>query len=194
MDAHPAASDESPSPAPKLPLLYAPALPKFLVMNVTTFGLYSVYWGYRNWKLMRTTERTYAWPPLCALFLPLTLRSLMDKTEYERVALAVSNRKLTMLAILFFALNVMSRIPGYGDVISLFTFVPLIFVNHYFGRINQLNQHDATELDRFSVGNLVFAILGSIVIALALWGLSSEQNQEAPQQESVPAATTKKTI
>lgn len=176
----------------RLPLLYAPALPKFIVMNVTTFGLYSVYWGYRNWKLMRMAERTFAWPPLCALFLPITLRSLMNKTENERVALAVSNRQLTVLAILYFALNITSRIPGYGDVISFFAFVPLIFVNQYFGRINRLNQHDSMEIDRFSVGNLVFAILGSILIALVVWGLSLDQ--DALQQESVPAASPRKTI
>ncbi|HET9239101.1 MAG TPA: hypothetical protein VFO10_17715 [Oligoflexus sp.] len=192
MDAHPVAPIESAAPTTRLPVLYAPGLPKFIVMNITTFGLYTIYWGYRNWKLMRVAERTFAWAPLCALFLPLTLRSLLDKTENERVALSVSNRQLTVLAILFFALNVMSHIPGYGEVISLFAFVPLIFVNQYFGRINRLNQHDAAEIERFSVGNLVFAILGSLLIALALWGLSSVQ--EAPQQDSVPAATTRKKI
>lgn len=192
MDAQAAASIESPALQPKLPALYAPGLPKFIVMNVTTFGLYTVYWGYRNWKLMRMAERTFAWAPLCALFLPLTLRSLMDKTENERVTLGVSNKQLTVLAILFFALNVTSRIPGYGDIISFFAFVPLIFVNQYFGRINRLNQHDTAEIERFSVGNLVFAILGSILIALALWGLASDQ--DAPQQESVPAVSTKKKI
>lgn len=141
---------------------------------------------------MRMAERTFAWAPLCALFLPLTLRSLMDKTENERVALSVSNRQLTLLAVLFFALNLMSRLPGYGDVISFFAFVPLIFVNQYFVRINRLNQHDTVEIERFSVGNLVWAILGSILIALALWGLSMDQ--DAPQQESVPAVSTKKKI
>jgi hypothetical protein len=184
---------DAPSTAAPLPLLYAPALPKFIVMNVTTLGLYSIYWGYRNWKVMRTAERTFAWAPLCALFLPITLRSLLDKTENERVALSVSNKKLTGLVILFFALNVASRIPGYGDVISLFAFVPLIFVNNYLGRINRLNQHDSTEIDRFSVANLVFAILGSILIALALWGLSMDQDA-GQQQESVPAVSTKRKI
>lgn len=192
MDAHPVAPIESAAPTTTLPVLYAPGLPKFIVMNITTFGLYTIYWGYRNWKLMRVAERTSAWAPLCALFLPLTLRSLLDKTENERVALSVSNRQLTVLAILFFALNVVSRIPVYGEIISLFAFVPLIFVNQYFGRINQLNQHDSAEIERFSVGNLVFAILGSLLIALALWGLSSDQ--EAPQQDSVPAVSTKKKI
>jgi hypothetical protein len=86
------------------------------------------------------------------------------------------NRQLTALVILYFVLNVMSRSPGYGDIISFLAFIPLIFVNRYLGSINRLNQHGTSELDRFSVGNLVFAILGSMLIALVLLSLGSKQD------------------
>lgn len=192
MDAEaPASNDRNPA-TPSLPALYTPGLAKFIVMNVTTFGFYSVYWGYRNWKLMRLSGRTDAWPLLCGIFLPLTLYSLIQKTTRERDILSLPSDKLTMMAIFYFGLNLMSRIPGLGDFISLVTFVPLIFVNQYFAMINELNRHDTTEIERFSESNLVIAILGSILIALALVGMSSdtEEIEEGP----VPTMPTKRKV
>ncbi len=177
-------------PAPSLPVLYTPRLIKFIVMNLTTFGFYSAYWGYRNWNVMRRGGRTAAWSPLCGIFLPLTLYSLINKTTSERDILSLPSDKLTLMAILYFGLNVSTRIPGIGDYISLITFIPLVFVNQYFTMINQMNRHDTTEIERFSESNLVIAILGSILIVMALIGLSMDDPE--PVEEPVPATSTQR--
>ncbi len=192
MDADAHTPSSTMPPTPSLPALYTPGLAKFIVMNLTTFGFYSAYWGYRNWKVMRLSGRTDAWPPLCGIFLPLTLYSLITKTTKERDILSLPSDKLTLMAILYFGLNVSSRIPGIGDYISLITFVPLVFVNQYFTMINQMNRHDTTEIERFSESNLVIAILGSILIVMALIGLSMYDSE--PEEEPVPATSTQRKI
>lgn len=192
MDAEAHTKSSTIAPTPSLPTHYTPGLAKLIVMNLTTFGFYSAYWGYRKWKVMRLSERTDAWPPLCGIFLPLTLYSLISKTTKERDILSLPSDKLTLVAILYFGLQASSRIPGTGDYISLMTFAPLVFVNQYFTMINQVNRHDTTETERFSESNLVIAILGSILIVMALIGLNMDDSE--PEEETVPATSTQRKI
>ncbi|HYX36513.1 MAG TPA: hypothetical protein VE954_25680 [Oligoflexus sp.] len=131
-------------------------------MSFTTLGFYLIYWGYKNWKIMKASGRTAAWPPICGLFLPFTLFSLLDKVKDEARAAGVSTTKLTISAFGFLMLGLLKMIPVVGILFNMSSFLALIPINRAFANINAAHQQSKPEYENFTWLNFTwFAVVAA---------------------------------
>jgi hypothetical protein len=152
------------------PLFFPVSRLKLTVMSIATFGLYEVYWFYKNWQcLQRLGHKLNA--PIRAVFYPLTAWWL-----FKPVAGHAQKAGLSLpaggLAVAVFIFGGLWRLPDPWWLVSLLSFLPLLPVQ---GVVNELNRQAAPDADpnsRFTGANIVALVLGAIFIALVLIGLS----------------------
>jgi hypothetical protein len=56
---------------------------KFLILAISTLGLYQVYWFYKNWALLNVRHKNY-WPPVRAIFAIFFTHSLFSEVDEQR--------------------------------------------------------------------------------------------------------------
>ncbi|MEL7449523.1 MAG: hypothetical protein AAFN78_09955, partial [Pseudomonadota bacterium] len=121
------APESSLDPTDDTAKFYATGPVKFVLMDVATLGLYSIYWSYKNWHFVRERDQPNVIPFLCAIFIPLTfywlMKSLASSVE-SRVLSSPSSRVL--LAVLLLLLTATSALPDPYWLVSVFTFVPMM--------------------------------------------------------------------
>ncbi len=64
----PPESDVSAPPDDDGPRYYVVAPVKFLLLSIMSFGLYFVYWFYKNWQLIKVRDSDGSWPIPRAIF------------------------------------------------------------------------------------------------------------------------------
>jgi hypothetical protein len=144
---------------------------KLAVMSVFTLGLYPVYWFYRNWELRKTQRNRDVIPVLRAIFSPLFSYSLFEDVEEEAQKLRTSVGWSPMaMALTFFVLNVLWRLPDPFWLLCLFTFVPLLSVQRTINELNARSSRPAPVNAAFSTANVIGLIVGGIFLLLAIIG------------------------
>lgn len=145
---------------------YYPVSPyKFVILSILTFGVYEVYWFYRNWTFVRERDRSDIWPWARALFAPFTFHSLRtDVFEGERAAPGIPGG----LSISYFLLNAAWRLPEPFWYVAFLTFVPLLPT---VTRINALNP--AFVVERNSTWKLRHGLLALVSVPLLSFTVAS---------------------
>ena len=140
---------------------------KFIVMCLATFGLYEIYWFYKNWKLVKDYGRSDIWPIARAIFALFFTHSLLRDIQLSAAEAGIRSRfSVQPAAWGFIILSLLHRLPDPFSLVSLFAFVPLIAVQD---TINDVHERIAPNADRnssFGAGNWV-----AIVLGLAFWAL-----------------------
>ena len=123
------------APVERLATYYPVSPYKFAILSVLTFGMYQIYWFYKNWAFIRERDHSDIWPWARTCFAPLTYYSLIaDVFKGERPFPGIPGAYLL--------LNVAWILPDPFWAVSVFTFVPLLpSVN----RINELNAVSLVE-------------------------------------------------
>jgi len=110
--------DGQPSQGQRLGIQFSPIrLDKFVILCITTFGLYEMVWFYRNWKRVEHYERSKLIPWARALFAPFWYYALLNR---------ISHRFDFALVVLYFALHGMVRLPDPYWMLSLLSFLALL--------------------------------------------------------------------
>jgi hypothetical protein len=92
--------------------LHPLAIHKLLVLSLFSFGLYEVYWCYRNWSRVRERTGSGISPFWRAFFSPLWGFSLFDEVDDQARAAGVHVGWSPLgLGILFFLLSVLWKLP-----------------------------------------------------------------------------------
>lgn len=90
--------------------LFSVGLTKLIVMNVATLGIYSIYWQYKHWQIIKEREDSEILPLLRALFAPIYYYFLLgkiNKAAEERGLIARSPQiTLTLVYVLLFLSNI----------------------------------------------------------------------------------------
>jgi hypothetical protein len=144
---------------------------KLVVLSLCSFGLYELYWLYRNWKLEKARTREDMWPFWRAFFGPLWAYSLFSRIRERATEASVpASYSSGGLAAAFFVLNVAWRLPDPFWLISFLTFVPLLPVRTVIADINRGQAPEAWTNSRFSLANVVLVVGGGILLVLAVIG------------------------
>ena len=98
---------------------------KFVVMSICTLGIYQLYWFYKNWKLIKERTGQEIWPFWRAFFCPIWAYSCFKEINSR----TGGGLPIGLLAIAYFAISVVWKLPDPYWLISLFSFLPLIPVN-----------------------------------------------------------------
>jgi hypothetical protein len=144
---------------------------KLLVMSLCTFGLYNIYWFYRNWRLRNELRMRGVTAPLRAIFAPIFAYSLFVDVDDEVRRWGVTpGWNAAALAIAYFLLNVLTRLPDPLWLIGLLTSLPLLAVQHTINEANARSSHPAPVNAEYSGFNIAGIVLGGIVLLLAVVG------------------------
>jgi hypothetical protein len=160
------ATEEVADPAP----MYFPvSLTKLVVMSFCTFGLYEIYWFYKNWSLINQREDENIMPVLRTFFAPVFCYSL-----FTRIQEAAEEQELPIsLASGFLAggwliHTLLWRLP---DPYWMVTFLAVIFLLPVQSAVNDINQsvnpqHDPNS--HFSRWDIAVAVIGVIIFMLGI--------------------------
>ena len=168
----PAAAAPSAASAP----FFAVSLPKLAIMSIFSFGLYQVYWFYRNCQLIEKREgRDFALMAR-ALFSVFFCYRLFARVATAGAAADAGHLRAGMLAAIYVVTSVFWLASDWGLIIANLGVLPLLAVQRVANRVNanQAPGHDPNR--RYSVWNVAIMVLGLLVQAASVaywkWALS----------------------
>ncbi len=144
---------------------------KFSLMSATTFGLYELYWFYRNWHIIRDDEHSQISPFWRAFFAPLWTFSMGKRFTGQAKARNMSlSLPVVTLGVLYLLLSALWRLPDPYALVSLLTFIPLLPFDRAARRLNGNGQLAEPTHGRYSRWNIAWLIFGSLLLVLAVIG------------------------
>jgi hypothetical protein len=150
---------------------FSVSLGKLVVMSLCTFGLYDVYWAYKQWDAQRKREQEDISPFWRAVFAPLFGFSLFPRLQRIIVSYGVpATWSGPALATAYFLLQLMWRLPDPYWWLSLLSFVPIVVAQRSINELNQAVAPDAPRNATYSGANVVVIVIGGLFLLLALIG------------------------
>jgi len=159
----------SSEPPRTFPILFDVSVLKFTVMSFVTFGLYDLYWSYRNWSYLKQQDSRKIspfWRAWFVLFFHFSLLRDMRPHIARRTLVGYSAGWLTAAyLILLFS----SRLPGAFGLMGLLSFVPILPV---VAAVERANVGVPAELlnRRFTAWNIVGIAVFVIFMVLVFFG------------------------
>jgi hypothetical protein len=96
---------------------------RFVLLNALTFGIYNLYWFWKNWQLVKRADGSDIWPIPRAIFAGFTYFMLINDINM-RLAARTMERKLSVgLAIGYFFVGMLHRLPDPWWVVSAASFL-----------------------------------------------------------------------
>ncbi|MDR0970241.1 MAG: hypothetical protein LBM67_06870 [Lentimicrobiaceae bacterium] len=149
-------------------------LNKFIVLCITSFGLYSVWWIYKAWRFYQQKENLYIMPAVRAMFSIFFLTSLFNKIlSFAKEKGYGENFSSIGLFIGFIVGNLLAELPDPFWLISILSFVFLIppFKALNYAKQNS-NEFVVTKQTSFSGRQIGLIVVGIIFFGLVLLGLT----------------------
>jgi hypothetical protein len=155
-----------------LTTMYFPVSPlKLMVMSVCTFGLYEIYWFYKNWCSIKEREKLDITPFWRAWFAPFFCYSLFKRIQHTAES---RNLQTSVSPGLFttgwIGCSVLYRLR---DPYWLFSFASVLFLLPAATTVNAINRATNQKYDansHFSWSNIVIVVIGGLVAVLASIG------------------------
>ncbi len=152
------------------PLPYVISIPKLVILSVLTFGIFDWYWFYRQWKSFAKDRHNFLVFILLAIFAVLSCFSLFPnisgRLKDNRLKVEVSP---IILALLYFLLTGLDKLPTPFFLLSSATVIPLAFVQKEINTYSELKYGDKLIQSNFGIRNLITSIIGGIVMFLILY-------------------------
>jgi hypothetical protein len=143
---------------------YFPVSPyKFTALSVLTFGLYELFWHWKNWRFIRARDGSNILPWGRALFAPFWYPALLNDLKRTSKEHSIFRFSVVPLAIAYFVLLYSSGAPDPFWLISLVSFLPLLPAVR---EINRRNFSSSAEYARNSAWKLRHTITAIIVLPL----------------------------
>lgn len=175
------------------PYPYVISLWKLFILSILTFGLFDIYWFYKQWKsFYSVNNQKHGWfhLSLISLFSGFSSFSLF-KIIAKDVKEVDSGRKLkaTWLAIAYLILNALSRLQGNYwllSELSIFALLPVQnTINYYWSK----KYGASVKKSNFGMWNALAVFIGIIIFTLIFRGGFYTANASTQAQN---IATTKK--
>lgn len=173
---------------------------KLMTLYILSFGLYGVYWFYKNWKLQQPKMDKKIFPLMRAIFSIFFTHSLFHRIDRSAEHLEKKHRfNANMLATFFVAAvlvgNLLDRVPVGTNmmevlssntliIVSLAIFLisvyPLVTVQ---ATINRINNDMLGYLNhKYSLWNYLLITLGSALWILVVLGLLADSMGLVPPE------------
>ena len=144
---------------------------KLALMSLTTFGLYELYWFYRNWRFIRWREKSHISPFWRAFFGVLWTFSLGNRFRDDAKAQNISvTLPVVALGILYLILSLTSSLPDPYWLLSLLSFLPLLPFDYAARRLTGNGQLVEPTAGRYSGWNIAWLAIGSLFLVLIFAG------------------------
>ena len=155
------------------PLYFTCSTLKLSVMSLVTFGIYDLYWFYKNWNLVRRHTGEGIMPFFRAIFSHLWSYSLFNRIRKSAQEKQLGVRlPAGLLAIAFFLMNVVaSRLAEPYWLVAFFSFICLLPANQAAIEINRGNDERFVNNESFSGWNWVGIVLGTPLLVFTVMPL-----------------------
>jgi tetratricopeptide (TPR) repeat protein len=138
---------------------------KLIILSLCSFGIYELYWFYKNWKAEKDHTGENISPFAQALFAPLTAYSFFGKVNAEAKKIGIPFQSTpSVLALVFILFNILWRLPDPYWLISLLSFIPLLPVVDCISKINAYINPRVIKNDNFSTSNWILIVCGGILL------------------------------
>ena len=138
---------------------------KLIILSLCSFGIYELYWFYKNWKAEKDHMGENISPFAQALFAPLTAYSFFGKVNEEAKKIGIPFQSTpSVLALVFILFNILWRLPDPYWMISFFGFIPLLPVVDCISKINAHINPRVIKNDNFSRSNWILIVCGVILL------------------------------
>ncbi len=149
---------------------YYPVSPaKLVALSLLTFGLYEIYWFYRNWKYVQERDLSNISPFWRSVFGMIWYPALCTDLRRTLPDSAVpSSGVLNCMALLYMGLSVSWRAPDPYWLVAFLTFIPLLPAAKAIAAVNRSTSPDFRENSRWRFRHLVLALVSTPLIAFAI--------------------------
>lgn len=160
---------------------YSVSISKLVTLSVLTFGLYQIFWFYKNWDAVKDGEKKKMSPlgrSIFAIFYCQDLfKKVLQSAKKYNYPHSFSPGSLSLWYIcLTIAINVVARFEdgAYAFLwlpLSVLNVIPLIPVQKAINFNNEQNAINPGHKKGFSGGEVAIIILGLIWVGLILYGM-----------------------
>ncbi|MEJ0087562.1 MAG: hypothetical protein WDO72_17960 [Pseudomonadota bacterium] len=151
---------------------FAVGLVKLAVMNMVTFGIYQVYWFYRQWNFVRVRDRSDIWPVPRAIFAIIFVYPLFQRIRSDAAQHQVPGGLAAgPLATVFILCNFIWRAPDPWWLAGFLTTVVVVVAQKVVNEINVAASPDHDRNERFGGWNWFGIVVGGVFWALVMIGL-----------------------
>lgn len=159
------------------PAFFPVSVAKLATMSVCTFGLYQIYWFYKNWRLVKSHDQSRISPPWRSVFGLLFCYPL-----FRRVQSVAQQQSISMpsAALLFAAWTVATFLSYSPPPYLLVSFGSVLFMLPIQRAANRINTQVAPQHDpngRFGAFNIVIVLIGGLLALLSVIGAFMESVQ-----------------
>jgi hypothetical protein len=157
-----------PPPIPMGQPLFFPVSPlKLVIMSTVTFGIYEIYWFYKNWKLIKQRTESDIMPFWRALFGVFFCYSCFKEIkEVSKTQGVVFPSSPGLLATVWIVLTIASRLPDPYWLVCLVAPLVLIPIQKVVNNLNAVVAPSHNPNVRFSAWNIVGIVFGMIWLIL----------------------------
>ncbi|MEG3987653.1 hypothetical protein QUA13_10975 [Microcoleus sp. S28C3] len=154
------------------PIFFPVSRLKLFVMSLVTFGLYQIFWFYKNWQLFKAATGSNISPFWRAVFNGIFCYSLITKIR-NRAKLRGIDADFSpfLLTLAWFGLALCARLPKPYLLVSFFSVIVLLPVQEIVNELNCLAAPNHNPNSRFSVWNILTIAVGGSLTVLAIVGI-----------------------
>ena len=154
----------------QVPPFFPVSIVKFTVLSLTTFGIYELFWFYKNWRLIREREGHLSpfWRTVFAYFFCYEMfKHIRDYPTPTRANATLPAGPLTAGWIL---VSLLWRLPDPYWFVSFLAFLFLIPVQMAANKVNSsvVPTHDPNS--RFTAANWAAVVVGGLLLLLDIVG------------------------
>lgn len=153
-------------------IFFSVSIRKFIIMLFFTHGIYTIYWFYKNWKLIKERENIQIKPFLRSIFSYVFCYSLFRTVELQGESLGLRRSIASApLALCWIAVSLLAHlVPNPYWLLSYFGMLLLVPVQILANDINGELSPGHDENGRITDANVVAIVIGSMFFLLMLVG------------------------
>jgi hypothetical protein len=179
MDSNPAQDQqpqqqEQPQPQQEVqtPVFFPVSVKKLAIMSFFSFGVYEIWWAFKNWLYVKESLGQSIRPGWRAWFSIIFMYSLFKEIrEFGQKHGVNESLQAGWLTTAWILLTFSSRLSDWCLFISLCSFLPLLRVQKQINRINLAMNPDCQINSKFTRGNWVLLVIGGILLVLDIVGM-----------------------
>lgn len=150
----------------------------FVLLSILTFGLYDVYWYYKNWKYLKSykgLEFSPVWRTV-GLFIPIYNLILLynfhkdyrDLVEEEGISRAIYPGRIILVIMASF---VLVRLPDPYWMLSFVSVIPLAMVQSVLNDLWDKVQPDKRRREALRVRQVMLIVIGALIWLLSIYAM-----------------------
>ena len=146
----------------------------FCLLSFFSFGLYNLYWFYKNWRFFRELydwDIYPVWRAIFAIFFAHALLEQINDLAIEKGHPGISsNAYATGYVVMAIIQRFLDRILPAHQALFVLLLMPFLFLVPSVKQLNYIYEQDHPNeyIPPFSAGELVLLLLGGIIVALAI--------------------------